>query len=579
MHPGGIQFFEEFWVSIFGTKEWVLRFPFVIMGLLSIFLTYKVGTKFFDKKTGVFASTLLTITYFPIIHSELARPYSPGLFFILLSTWFWFNFFFNNESQNNKNKWINAICLGITFSITMYIHYFAFMLVLFMGLSGLFFVKKRTIIPYLTSGLISLLLFFPHIEITYYHLSIENGLQWLSRPEINWLFKFIFYCINESYILLSTIIFLIILGRLKRNEKTKKSVKKTLIICFWFFGIYIIAFIFSYLKSPILKFPVMLFPLPFLFILIGRFFERTPNIIFNLSFIILIIVGSSSTIFEKKLFGNRHFGVFRELTQPIIEWQSKYGKENTHLFMNLNNPNYLNFYIQEPNEKLLFDKHLIGFKDHISIREQLINSNKDYCLIGYSSRLTLPQIYETCKEFYPVILDYKKLNNCAVFLLSKYGKSKKTNKQIIAEFHPKKQNDDWIYKKNQLTENFYLSDSSNIYGPNIIFQSKNLNCKFEYYIRTYIEAESNIKNELTVNITATRNGLPVKDINGKNIWIGCDLENMINYPKLNEKSYFSFSLPKEIRPKDDIQISFWNRNGCPVKIKYIKIEAIENIWN
>ena len=247
--------------------------------------------------------------------------------------------------------------------------------------------------------------------------------------------------------------------------------------------------------------------------------------------------------------------------------------------MNLNNPDYLNFYIKEPNEKLLFDKHLIGFKDHISIREQLIKSNRDYCIIGYSSKLTLPQIYETCKEFYPVIVDYKKLNNCAVFLLSKYGKSKKTNKQIIAEFQPKKQNDDWIYKKNKLTEKYYLSDSSNIYGPNIIFKSKDINCKFQYYIKTYIEAESNIKNEITVNLTAKRNGLPVKDINGKNIWIGCDLESMINYPKLNEKSYFSFAIPKEIRPTDDIQISLWNRNGFPVRIKYIKIESIENIWN
>jgi len=135
------------------------------------------------------------------------------------------------------------------------------------------------------------------------------------------------------------------------------------------------------------------------------------------------------------------------------------------------------------------------------------------------------------------------------------------------------------HTKDKLTKKYYLSDSSNTYGPNINFKSKDINCKFQYYIKTYIEAESNIKNEITVNLTAKRNGLPVKDINGKNIWIGCDLESMIDYPKLNGKSYFSLAILQEIRPSDGILISLWNRNGFPVKIKYIRIESIKNVWN
>ena len=43
MHPAGVQLFEEFWSSLFGTSELALRFPFVLMGVLAIWLTYLIA--------------------------------------------------------------------------------------------------------------------------------------------------------------------------------------------------------------------------------------------------------------------------------------------------------------------------------------------------------------------------------------------------------------------------------------------------------------------------------------------------------------------------------------------------------
>ena len=49
MHPAGVQFFEEFWVSLFGNSELALRFPFVLMGVASIWFTYLIGKLYLSK--------------------------------------------------------------------------------------------------------------------------------------------------------------------------------------------------------------------------------------------------------------------------------------------------------------------------------------------------------------------------------------------------------------------------------------------------------------------------------------------------------------------------------------------------
>lgn len=579
MHPAGVQLFEEFWSAIFGTSELALRFPFVIMGVLSIWLTFLLGKTHINKKAGLVAAALLTVTYFPILNSELARPYSPGLLFALMVGWFWFRVLFNKNSSS-KQKWLNAIGLGISFALAMYTHYFAFMFVGFIGLTGLLFLKKETVLPYLIGGVLGVLLFLPHLPITIYHLSIDGGLQWLARPDHTWLFQFIFHAFNESYLLLAAVIgiiaFIIFKGEYNGKTLNKKNI---FIFGLWFFGIYIIGHIFSYISSPILKFPVMLFPLPFLFLLIGSVFQKLTDKTFNIVFISIILIGCGSTLIEKDLYGNKHFGVFKELAEPITEWQTTYGEENMHLYMNVSNPNYLNFYAQQLGDSLKFDRDVMDFNEDISIRQELLNSDKDYCIVGYSARLTLPQVYETCKEFYPVILDYKKLNNCAVFLLAKTGKSQAPKQQTIAEFTPDIDNSNWKFQTEQLFKDFYISDSTNIYGPDYTFKAGDLNIDFDYYLKLVVEAESTPTNQLTVSLTAKRNGLAVTNKNGDNIWEGHDLESMINSSTPKGKSYFSLSIPDQIKPTDDIQISLWNRNGQPVKIKSIKILAVENIWN
>lgn len=42
-HPAGIQVFIYYWIIIFGETEWLIKLPFAVMGVLSVWLIYLVG--------------------------------------------------------------------------------------------------------------------------------------------------------------------------------------------------------------------------------------------------------------------------------------------------------------------------------------------------------------------------------------------------------------------------------------------------------------------------------------------------------------------------------------------------------
>ena len=46
-HPAGIHVFLYYWTKAFGSTEWVVKLPFTIFGIISIWLVYLIATKWF----------------------------------------------------------------------------------------------------------------------------------------------------------------------------------------------------------------------------------------------------------------------------------------------------------------------------------------------------------------------------------------------------------------------------------------------------------------------------------------------------------------------------------------------------
>jgi len=75
--------------QIFGVNEFAARFPSFCFAIASLFLTYKIGSFFFDRKVGFWAAISLSASLVFSIQARGALPDSPLLFFVAFSLYLW----------------------------------------------------------------------------------------------------------------------------------------------------------------------------------------------------------------------------------------------------------------------------------------------------------------------------------------------------------------------------------------------------------------------------------------------------------------------------------------------------------
>jgi general stress protein CsbA len=425
------------------------------------------------------------------------------------------------------------------------------------------------------------LLFIPHISITDYHLSV-GGLQWLGPPEWDWLFQFLYHGFNDSWLVVLLLFGVIVFALIQKNRAPKFNRRNLVLPVLWFFGIYILGHVLSLVSTPVLKFPVMLFAFPYFLLMLAILLSRIPKTKFVLIGIMALCLGSS--LVEKDLYGNNHYALFKETGIKMAAWNDAYGKSNIYTVYNLNNPDYINFYVDEwGGDSIEFDWRILEYDSHYPLREELLKRQEEYCVVGYSSRHTLVQVYETVKEFYPLVVDYQKCNNGAVFLLKKGdvisapGQVKK-----LARFDSYTLIGEWKSETSQISpyskgDSGYNLDGKNIYGPTYSFIKKDLPDFGRGYLKVEICAEMDSSAQLTVSLAGERNGELIQD-RGENMWIGQDLEAMI-LTSSDNKGYFATTIPYFILPTDTLKIGVWNRGGTPIFISSFRVFYCENKWN
>ena len=121
VHPPFFYIVHHFWIKIFGTSEVAIRSISVLFGILSIYGLYRLGALIFNRKIGLIAAFLLTISPWHIWLSQTARSNSMFLFLSILSTYGLFRI-----TQTQSKKWF--LFYSIVTVISLYTHYFAFTL-------------------------------------------------------------------------------------------------------------------------------------------------------------------------------------------------------------------------------------------------------------------------------------------------------------------------------------------------------------------------------------------------------------------------------------------------------------------
>ena len=259
-HPAGVQVFLYYWTKIVGWNEFWVKLPFALMGIGSVYLIYLIGKQWFNSKAGLLAAAFFAVSQLTVFYSQLARPYSAGLFFVLLTTFFWNKILFGQKKPGI------GICIGFAVSacLAALAHNFSAAQAGLIFLTGLFFLPKERRKAYWLSGIGAVMLYAPHLPVFYYQTFVNGGIGgWLAKPENTFLIDFLQYTMNYAPLFMFAVGVVIVLPFiLQKPEKRQRPIRWAGIA--WFLIIFALAFVYSLLREPIIQYSTMIFCYPFL---------------------------------------------------------------------------------------------------------------------------------------------------------------------------------------------------------------------------------------------------------------------------------------------------------------------------
>lgn len=322
-HPAGVQAFLYYWAKVVGWNAFWVKLPFVLMGIASIYLIYLIGRQWFNRKVGLLSAAFFAVSEFTVFYSQLARPYAAGLFFVLLQVYFWNRVLFDVKKPS---PWL-WVGFALSSWLAAMMHAFSIAQTGLIFLTGLFFLSKERRKAYWLSGLGALLLFSPNLPIFYRQLFFNGGVGgWLSPPKSSFLFDFLQYTMNYDYLFMFVtgviVVLPFILGHYERRKNAMRFVGLA-----WFLVIFLLAYIYSLVREPIIQFSTLLFCYPFLIIVAFSFFTtRTLSPIQAVAAVLsLLFVGVASLINTRQYYRNMYHQGYDQIAVEMQEDEGQYG--------------------------------------------------------------------------------------------------------------------------------------------------------------------------------------------------------------------------------------------------------------
>ena len=108
----------NYWTKLFGLSEFKLRLPSAIFGIISIYLVYLIGKKFFGKAVGLIAAFIISINHQHIYYSQEARMYTFIVMLTMISVYSFYQLL-------TKGKILHLLIYVISTIALLYTHYYS----------------------------------------------------------------------------------------------------------------------------------------------------------------------------------------------------------------------------------------------------------------------------------------------------------------------------------------------------------------------------------------------------------------------------------------------------------------------
>ncbi|MFC2112506.1 glycosyltransferase family 39 protein [Bacteroidota bacterium] len=552
VHPAGVQVFMNYWVALFGDSETAVKFPFILAGILSIFLVYRLGREWFGGDVGLASAAFMAAMEYMVMFSQTARPYASGLLFSLIMVYAWQRYLF--RPGNQPYLWLVTYVLAS--AICVYNHYFSLMFAAIVGATGVFFINRRRILPYLLACLSIFFLFIPHLRIFFFQFQ-EKGVEgWLAKPDNDFIFEYIGYAFHFSPYVMVIVVAILVGGLISGQSNKLLSNRFFYISLAWFFIPFLIAFFYSRYVSAVLQYRVMIFFFPFLlFLFTGNLPELKKPLRIILPLLICLVL-TLSLILERRYYKLYYHSRFKEIILETDRSISDLGADNCLVFLD-SHERISEYYYEKLG--IRFDHHQVdkmsGLAEFIKLLEQ---SDTKYVSLGVDSQtdLVLPNII---LDHYPHMLKKIDYQGGNYYLFSREGTTP-YNFIRVNEFSQTIEN--WTGGLDSLridTAGFsdnssYYYDRQHEFGPTFTIPLANI---------------ANHKNDLidvsvsVQNLDSVNNAILVLSLGGKKelaVWTSALFPD---YDPLTGEwytVYHTFRPGKHLKnPKLELKVYVWNR--------------------
>lgn len=416
VHPAGVQVFMNYWVALFGKSAVAVKIPFILFGIFSILMVYKLGEEWFNPGVGLITAVFIACLEYTVMYSQIARPYMSGMFFSLLMVYGWQRYLF--RPGKSPIAWLILYILAS--SVCAYNHYFSLLFAAIVGVSGLFFITRRRLISYVLAGIAIFALYIPHLPV-FFHQFSEKGVEgWLGKPGNDFIIDYIGYIFHFSPLVYAMVAIMIAAGIWWQKGFGLLKSKFFYISLAWFILPVLIGFFYSRYVNAVLQYSGLIFTFPFfLFLLFGNLPDlKKPVKYLAVPLISLVLI--LTLIYGRQYYSLFYQSRFKYLILDTNETISKHGADNCLVIMD-SHKRISDYYYNALD--IRFD-HLDydDFHDRKEFIDLLESSRKDYLSLAVDSRtdLALPGIIV---RYFPNLIIKKDYFGGNYYLFSKHGAS------------------------------------------------------------------------------------------------------------------------------------------------------------
>lgn len=376
-HPALIQTFLYYYTHLFGTEAWVVKLPFACCGIASLFVVYQIGRLLINKNLGLAVAAFMATSQFFVMYSQVARPYAPGLLFVLLLAWKGLHILLSD-----KRTLIHYVLFALLLWLAASTHYFSALTAGIITMIILGFEQKGHRKKMGVAVSIALLAYTPQLPILLNHLQtggIGGASGWLPAPSFRFMLNFFAYLFQyslPSYLFICCAFAVTIFKLMKASVKEFFILSSLLLI---FVLVFLTGFLYSVYRNPVLQHSALIFATPFLLFVTFYGISKLRPRYAILSVLLLLIVNTVALTRNRQ-----HYALFYH--QGYMAATAEAGKfKHAHWIFVGNSPQYFDYYMQQQEIQHAFDFSIPGSNGDDAFRKRLSEIREDTLVLAFGT--------------------------------------------------------------------------------------------------------------------------------------------------------------------------------------------------